>query len=203
MPEKTLIANVRRADGAPGTLLVTSPVVGRVDGVPALGVFLNPFDVVLTVEILNERYTLRLPRDAQGRVTEVFVPRALTPVAYNAPLLRLDPQALATGAARALEPRGAPGTAQDAITAGVVVVTSPTEGIFYRGSSPDAPPYVDLATPVTRGSVLGLVEVMKCFNPITYGGPGDAGHGEIAKILVEDAAEVQFGQPLFWVRPLS
>ena len=69
MPEKTLIANVRAADGNPGTLIVASPVVGRVDGVPSAGVYLNPFDAVLTVDILNERYTLRLPRDVQGRVT--------------------------------------------------------------------------------------------------------------------------------------
>ena len=202
MPEKTLIANVRSADGDPGTLLVASPVVGRVDGVPSPGVYLNPFDPILTVDILNERYTLRLPRDAQGRVTETYVPRALTPVAYNAPLLRLDPRALGAVA----NPGPGAGTAvsaPDAAVAGLIPVTSPTEGIFYRRSSPDAPPYVDVGGVVTAGGVLGLVEVMKCFNPITYGGPGYPERVEIAKILVEDSAEVQFGQTLFWVRPAS
>ena len=203
MPEKTLIANVRPADGDSRTLLVVSPVVGRVDGVPELGVFLNPFDAVLSVDILNERHTLRLPRDVQGRVVEIFVPRALTPVAYNDVLLRLDPQALTAGAAITRAVSGAAGAVQEAAAAGMIPVTSPTEGIFYRSASPDAPAYVDMGSQVTAGSVLGLVEVMKCFNPITYGGAGYPARGEIAKILVSDAAEVHFGQPLFWVRPLD
>jgi len=202
MPEKTLIANVRPADGETGTLLVASPVVGRVDGAPVPGVYLNPFDPILTVDILNERYTLRLPRDVHGRVIETFVPPALTPVAYNAPLLRLDPRVLdagaTSGARRGMSPAG-----QDAATAGLVQITSPTEGIFYRRSSPEAAPYVDVGTIVSTGGLLGLVEVMKCFNPITYGGPGYPEQVEIAKILVEDSAEVQFGQPLFWVRPTA
>jgi biotin carboxyl carrier protein len=83
----------------------------------------------------------------------------------------------------------------------MVQITSPTEGIFYRRSSPDAAPYVDIGAVVSTGGLLGLIEVMKCFNPITYGGPGYPDRVEIARILVEDAAEVQFGQPLFWVRP--
>lgn len=203
MPEKTLIANVRPAEGEAEALIVAAPVVGRVDGVPAPGVFLNPFDAVLTVDILNERYTLRLPRDVHGLVTEVFVPRALTAVAYNAPLLRLDPHALAQGAAVARAPGAASGPLQEAAAAGMIQVTSPTEGIFYRSAAPEAPPFVDLGAPVASGSVLGLVEVMKCFNPITFGGPGYPERGEIAKILVQDSAEVRFGQPLFWVRPLD
>jgi biotin carboxyl carrier protein len=51
--------------------------------------------------------------------------------------------------------------------------------------------------------VLGLVEVMKCFNQITYGGPGLPERGEIVKILGPDTGEVQFGDELFWVRPMA
>jgi acetyl-CoA carboxylase biotin carboxyl carrier protein len=80
-------------------------------------------------------------------------------------------------------------------------VKSPSEGIFYRRSAPDSPPFVDIGARVSSGTVLGLVEVMKCFNQIAYGGPGLPEHGEVVKILADDAAEVQFGQPLFWVRP--
>jgi acetyl-CoA carboxylase biotin carboxyl carrier protein len=201
--EKTLIANVRSDTERPGTVLVTSPVVGRADGVPRVGVFLNPFDVVLTMDILNERYKLRLPRDVHGRVVETYVPRALTPVAFNTPLVRLDPRALEPGT----NPEGgAAGTikeAEQAAAEGMIEVTSPTEGIFYRRSSPDEPPYVEEGAQISSGSVLGLVEVMKCFNQITYGGPGFPDKVEVAKILVQDSKEVQFDQPLFWVRPLD
>ena len=78
-----------------------------------------------------------------------------------------------------------------------------SQGIFYRRSSPDSPPFVEEGTKIASGSVLGLVEVMKCFNQITYGGPGFPEKVEVAKILVQDSTEVQFGQPLFWVRPLT
>ena len=54
---------------------------------------------------------------------------------------------------------------------------------------------------MTSGTVLGLVEVMKCFNQITYGGPDLPARGTVAQILAEDAAEVQFGQALFRVKP--
>ena len=49
--------------------------------------------------------------------------------------------------------------------------------------------------------MLGLVEIMKCFHHITYGGVGLPESGEIVKILADDASEVRFGQPLFHVKP--
>ncbi len=201
MSEKTLIANVRPADGDTGTLIVASPVVGRADGVPAVGVFLNAFAVILSINILNERHMLRLPREVQGTVAEIFLPQALTPVAYNEPLFRLDPRLPSTGSGGSSRRARGTSAPQDAAAAGTIVVTSPSEGIFYRGASPDAPPFVSEGTQIANGGVLGLVEVMKCFNQITYGGPGYPERVEITKILVHDAAEVQFGQPLFWVRP--
>jgi biotin carboxyl carrier protein len=205
MAEKTLIANVRPEESDPGALIVASPVVGRADGVPRVGMFLNPFDPVLTLEVLNERYTLRLPRDVQGRITEAFVPRALTPVAYNDPLVRLDPRALEQGSELTLEGAGASAgdSATDAAAQGMIVVTAPSEGIFYRRPTPDADAYVDEGARISTGTVLGLVEVMKCFNQITYGGPGYPERGEIARILADDSAEVRFGQALFWVKPLE
>ncbi len=203
MAEKTLIANVRPEAEHPDSVLVTSPVVGRAVGVPRVGVFLNPFDVVLTIDILNERYQLRLPRDVHGRVVETFVPRALTPVAFNTPLVRLDPRALEPGINSEGAAVGTTPEAEQAAAEGLIEITSPTEGIFYRRSSPDVPAFVEEGAQISSGSVLGLVEVMKCFNQITYGGPGFPDKVEVAKILVEDAKEVQFGQALFWVRPLD
>lgn len=203
MAEKTLIANVRAEEGDSGTLIVASPVVGRANGAPRNGVFLNPFDAVLTVEVLNQRYTLRLPRDVQGRVTETFLPRALTPVAYNDPLVRLDPRVLDASAGHELA-AGDPATVAGGPAAeDMIVVSAPSEGIFYRRPTPDSDPYVEEGSKVAMGSVLGLVEVMKCFNQIAYGGPGYPERGEIARILIEDTSEVQFGQPLFWVKPLD
>ncbi|MHC4421434.1 MAG: biotin/lipoyl-containing protein [Planctomycetota bacterium] len=203
MAEKTLIAKVHADEKDPDTLLVTCPVVGMADGAPRDGVFLNPFDQIITMKILNQRYALRLPRDVHGRVTEVFIPNAYTPVAYGEPIARLDPRALAGGEADAAGGTGAAGGAGAAGAGDQIAIKAPSEGIFYRRSSPDSPPYVEVGAEITTGSVLGLVEIMKCFNQITYGGPGLPQRGKVEAILAEDAAEVQFGQVLFRIKPLE
>ncbi len=85
---------------------------------------------------------------------------------------------------------------------GLISITAPTEGIFYSKPSPDSPPFVEEGSDVSSGSVLGLVEVMKCFNQITYGGIGLPERGSVVKILVEDTSEVTFGQTLFLIKPI-
>ena len=203
MAERTLILRVRPDETDPELRVLASPVVGVVDGAPRAGAFLNPGDRLVTVAILQRRYALRLPREVQGRIVEVLVPDAATAVAWDQPLARLDPRAAACGAGVAAAV-GAAGAARDeAGGAGLVVVPAPSEGIFYRRSSPDAPVYVEIGSRVTTGTVLGLVEVMKCFNQIAYGGPGLPEQGEIVKILADDSAEVEFGQALFWVRAVD
>ena len=203
MAEKTLIAKVHADENEPDTLLVTCPVVGMADGAPKEGLFLNPFDQVVTMKILNQRYALRLPRDVHGRITEVFIPNAYTPVAYGEPIARLDPRALAGGADETGAGTGAAGGTGTAGAGNLIAIEAPSEGIFYRRSSPDAPPYVDVGAEITTGAVLGLVEIMKCFNQITYGGVGLPERGRVEEILAEDAAEVRFGQVLFRIKPIE
>ena len=201
MAERTLIALIRPDETDGDLQVVASPVVGIVDAAPRAGLFLNPFDRLGTVKILNRRFTLRLPRNAQGRVAETLVPAADTPVGYDQPLLRLDPRAAAGGAGEGLGGDASAASGAEG-EAGLIEVPAPSEGIFYRRPSPDAPVYVEIGAQVSAGTVLGLVEVMKCFNQITYGGPGLPERGEIVKILAEDSAEVEFGQALFQVRPI-
>ena len=203
MAEKTLIARVQEDKDNPDTLLVTSPVVGMADGAPKAGLFLNPFDRVITMKVLNQRYVLRLPRDAHGRVAEVLIPNAYTPVAYGQSIARIDPRALEGGTDAAAGARGRGGTESEAEDAGLITVPSPSEGIFYRRSSPDSPPYVEVGSCVESGTVMGLVEIMKCFYQITYDGPGLPPKGEIVKILADDVSEVQFDQPLFRIKPVG
>jgi biotin carboxyl carrier protein len=200
--ERTLIARVREDEANPQTLVVTSPAVGLADLALRPGVFLNRYDRLLTMLVLGRRHVVRLPRDVQGWVVESFVGNELTPMAYGAPILRLDPRTAedpGMGEPARGGDRETSGGADDA--SGSIVVKAPTEGIFYRKASPDSPPFVALGTIVTTGTVLGMVEVMKCFNQIAYGGPGLPESGEVTGILVEDAAEVQFEQPLFRIKP--
>lgn len=203
MPALTLVARVDvdevdEDQSSEQTFLVRSPAVGVADGIPAEGVYLNPTEGFLTMRIMGRRHVLQLPRKVQGRVTARYIEDTRTPVAYNQPLLRLSPfrEDIHEGAG------GSGGAAvAGAADAELIPVESPSEGIFYRRPSPDSPLYVDIGSRVTVGSVVGLVEVMKCFNQIRYGGPGLPEQGTVAKALVEDAAEVTFGQVLFLIRP--
>jgi biotin carboxyl carrier protein len=202
LPERTLIARVRPDDDEPATLVVASPAVGLADGAPRPGVFLNRFDAVLQVTIAGRRHLLRLPREVHGWVVQAFVPAGLTAVEFDQPLVRLDPRA---GEMDGDQVR-AGAAARDSAESGrgdAIVISAPSEGIFYRKPAPDAPCFVEVGATVFSGSVLGLVEVMKCFNQITYGGPGLPSQGEVVRVLAEDSVEVKFGQPLFWIRPVG
>jgi acetyl-CoA carboxylase biotin carboxyl carrier protein len=75
------------------------------------------------------------------------------------------------------------------------VLVSPMVGTFYRSTSPEASPFVELGDRVQVGQTLCIVEAMKLMNEIE----ADAA-GVIEAILVDNAGPVQFGQPLFKIR---
>jgi acetyl-CoA carboxylase biotin carboxyl carrier protein len=77
-------------------------------------------------------------------------------------------------------------------------IKSPIVGTFYRAPAPDAEPYVKVGDEVFPGTVLCIVEAMKLMNEIE----SDV-HGIVAKILVENAQPVEYGQPLFLIELLD
>ena len=80
--------------------------------------------------------------------------------------------------------------------AGLVPITAPSPGIFWRSPLPGAPPFTDRGQRVADGDVLCIVEVMKLMNHITA-------HvsGTMMDILVENGQPVSRGQVLFRIRP--
>ncbi|KAB7708806.1 acetyl-CoA carboxylase biotin carboxyl carrier protein [Bacillus aerolatus] len=75
-------------------------------------------------------------------------------------------------------------------------ITSPMVGTFYQSPSPDADPYVKPGARVSADTVVCIVEAMKLFNEIEA-----EVNGEIVEILVKDGQLVEYGQPLFSVKP--
>ena len=79
--------------------------------------------------------------------------------------------------------------------AGSHVLTSPIVGTFYRSSSPEAPPFVEIGARVKKGQVLCIIEAMKLMNEIE----SDV-DGTIAEIYPQNAQAVEFGEPLFAIK---
>ncbi|HEX6135338.1 MAG TPA: acetyl-CoA carboxylase biotin carboxyl carrier protein [Longimicrobiales bacterium] len=78
----------------------------------------------------------------------------------------------------------------------LVEVKSPMVGTFYRAPAPDAPPYVEPGTAVTKGQTLCILEAMKLMNELEC-----EVDGVVREILVEDADPVEYGQVLFRIEP--
>jgi acetyl-CoA carboxylase biotin carboxyl carrier protein len=74
-------------------------------------------------------------------------------------------------------------------------IVSPMVGTFYRATSPDAPPFVDVGTTVDEDTVVCIIEAMKVMNEIKA-----ETSGTIAEVVAENSKPVQFGQVLFRVR---
>lgn len=75
-------------------------------------------------------------------------------------------------------------------------ITSPMVGTFYRSPSPDVDPFVSAGSEVDEDTVVCIIEAMKVMNEIKA-----ETRGVVRSILVENAAPVQFGQPLFAIEP--
>jgi len=77
-----------------------------------------------------------------------------------------------------------------------VTVKSPMIGTFYRSSSPDKDPFVQVGDSIKQGKVICIIEAMKLFNEIEA-----EVSGKIVKVLVDDSSPVEYDQPLFLVDP--
>lgn len=136
-------------------------------------------------ELEKQDFKIRLKRGMNGGVvgTEEGGPQVIT----YAPM----PAALpASSSATAPAATPAPATSNDAD------IKSPMIGTFYRSPSPDSAAYVEVGTEVNADTVVCIIEAMKVMNEIKA-----EAKGVITQILIENAKPVEFGQPLFKIRP--
>jgi acetyl-CoA carboxylase biotin carboxyl carrier protein len=75
-------------------------------------------------------------------------------------------------------------------------VKSPIVGTFYGAPSPGAEPFVKIGNHVDSGQTLFIVEAMKLMNEIE-----SEVSGEVLRIFAENGQPVEYGQPLFGIRP--
>jgi acetyl-CoA carboxylase biotin carboxyl carrier protein len=113
-----------------------------------------------------------------------------------------EPVVVSTGAAMqtpaAPNVGGRSGAATPSIAAteetNVKLIKSPMVGTFYSAANPESPPFIKVGDHVGPESIVCIIEAMKVFNEI----PAEVS-GQIAAVLVENGAPVEYGQPLFKV----
>jgi len=131
---------------------------------------------VTEIEVTQGDRTVRISRQGSGA-------SVAAPVAYAA-----APTPIPATASPAPEPE-----AEDEHQ-----VTSPMVGTFYGAPSPDAENFVSIGKKVQKGETLCIIEAMKMMNEI------EAEYsGVVESILVENAAPIEYGQPLFVITPLA
>jgi acetyl-CoA carboxylase biotin carboxyl carrier protein len=94
------------------------------------------------------------------------------------------------------QPVAAPPVAPAAPSADEHIIKSPIVGTFYAGASPDAGPFVKVGDTVQPGQTVCIIEAMKLMNEIE----ADIG-GEVVRVLIENGQPVEYGEPLFALRP--
>ncbi|HET7234607.1 MAG TPA: acetyl-CoA carboxylase biotin carboxyl carrier protein [Longimicrobium sp.] len=111
-------------------------------------------------------------------VHEVGVPRAGTPAAAQA--------------AAEAAPAAAPAASN------LVEIKSPMVGTFYRAPAPEAPPYAEVGSRVSKGQTLCILEAMKLMNELE----SDVA-GTVREVCVENGEPVEYGQVLFRIEPAA
>ncbi len=79
---------------------------------------------------------------------------------------------------------------------GLAAIPAPMVGTFYPAPEPGAPPFVSAGDRVEPDTTVGLIEVMKVFTAVTAGIAGI-----VEEALAGNAQGVEYGEPLFLVRP--
>ncbi len=137
------------------------------------------------IELVEDKAKITLRR------ASTTIPVMAAPVA--APAYAAAPVAAPVSAPSAPAAPAAPAANPDA---GLVPIKSPMVGTFYASANPESEAFVQVGSNVTANTVVCIIEAMKVFNEIKA-----EASGTIAKVLVQNGKPVEYGQPLFLIKP--
>jgi acetyl-CoA carboxylase biotin carboxyl carrier protein len=158
-----------------------------VDGLRQLLELLEKYDVREFKQIVGEtKYVLRRGPHEVNVVPQLAAPAAVPAAAPAAP----------PATAPAAAPPASAATAAPSGDEGLIPIKSPTVGTYYQSPAPGEPPFVKVGDVVTPETTVCIVEAMKLFNKI----PAKVS-GTIVRALLADGDPVEYGQPLFMVKP--
>ena len=134
-------------------------------------------------ELERQEFKIRLKRGVNGGQNVIYDDTVTT---ITAPAASQALPASASSASRGSDP-----------ATPAIEVKSPMIGTFYRSPSPESSSYVDIGTEVNPDTVVCIIEAMKVMNEIKA-----EVRGVVTQVLIDNAKPVEFGQPLFRLRPL-
>ena len=152
---------------------------------------------MIDIRKLKELVRLMVAND----LTELDLRDEQETVTLRRPGPQQAPVVMAPQAAIQAAPVAAPAAAPPAEAAadpmeGLTAIESPMVGTFYASPSPDKPTFIKVGDTIDAETVVCLVEAMKIFNEIKA-----EVSGTVEKILPASGDSVEFGQPLFLIRP--
>ncbi len=182
-----------------GRTALLSPSVGFVRNAPVLGTFVRAGTAICELETLGVVCCVRAPDDVHGIVVETDE-RGLAhaPVQYGQAICVIDAQLGELG-------RGTPVDTSVSVSGAVTgfVFKAPSSGRFYARAAPDKPAFVSVGDEIVTGKAVGLLEVMKTFHRLHYGGPGLPARARVKAILAEDQDDLAAGDPVLEVEPMQ
>lgn len=142
------------------------------------------------VEIMRAGTRIRISKSPQaGRIVHApAAPGSASAHVTNAPGAASAAPAAQSVDTPAVAPAPPPSRLQD--------VKSPMVGTFFRAPAPEAPPYVENGSQVSKGQTLCILEAMKLMNELE-----SEVDGVVREVLVENGEPVEFGQVLFRIEP--
>jgi len=176
-----------------GRVELLAPAVGLWRGPPL------PGDVVVgggplgELEVLGVRHRVVVPATAHGAVVETRCNCARCPVGWGDLLVVIDPSVRAVIELAADLPDPVPRPT------GALMVRAPSSGRVYLSPGPGKPPFVRPGDRLVGGQVICLLEVMKTFNRVRYGGDELPDPAVVKAVLRRDEEDVHAGDPLFEV----
>ena len=172
---------------------VLAPAPGWFHTLVAHDHLVMPGDVIGELEVLGRTTPVHAP--AIRGIAKLATRDARRAVGYGDVLFTVDTSAQVGGGVT--EAQAAAARAEAGL-----VFRAPTSGRFYGRPSPDKPAFAQAGAELSAGTTVCLLEVMKTFHRVTYGGPDVPPRARVKDVLVADGADVNLGDPLLSLEPL-
>jgi len=189
-----------RVDGAKLALLAPAPGLFRTH--VQRGQVVVAGELVGELEVLGVLHPVRVPEGAGGVVTALVGapkergPRIARPaVSYGDVLVELDAE---SGGVVVAKPSLAP-ESRDAT--GGLVLRAPSSGRYYGRPGPGKEAFVKVGDVVTAGQTVALLEVMKTFHRVTYGGEGLPERAKVVAIVPAEESDLAGGDAILSLAP--